>query len=64
MILLLCNMFPIGLLQGRGYICGMMIIMMMLAIIGLLEMMMMINFLSGTMVIKSVRSEKHKLKRS
>ena len=36
MTLPLCNMFLIGLLQGRGHICGMMTIMMIMVIIGLL----------------------------
>ena len=31
-----CNMFLIGLLQGREHICGMMTIMMIMVIIGLL----------------------------
>ena len=53
------SMFPFGLLQGRGYICAMMTIVMV--VIGL---MMMINFLSGIMVIKNGRPRKHKLKKS
>ena len=55
-------MFPIGVLHGRGYICGMMTNMMMMAIIGLLGMMMMMKkILCGTMVIKNGRARKHKL---
>ena len=36
MTLPLCNMFLIGLLQGREHICGMMTIMMIMVIVGLL----------------------------
>ena len=36
MTLPFCNMFLIGLLQGRGHICGMMTIMMIMVIIRLL----------------------------
>ena len=56
MTLLLCSLSLIGLLQGRGYICGMMTIMMMMVVI---EMMMMkIRFLSGKMGIKNTRAKK------
>ena len=44
-----CNMFPIGLLQGRGYICGMMTVNMT---------MMKVIFLSGTIGIKNTRLKK------
>ena len=47
----------IGLLQGSGCGCGMITIMMMLVIIGMM-IMMKINFLSGTMVIKNERLKK------
>ena len=43
-----CSMSLIGLLQERGYICGMMTV----------NMMMMIIFLSGMMVIKNKRFKK------
>ena len=36
MTLPLCNMFLIGLLQGREHICGMMTILMIMVIVGLL----------------------------
>ena len=39
MTLPLCSMFPIGLLEERGYICGMMTIMMMMVIIGMMMIM-------------------------
>ena len=42
---------PIGLLQGRGYICGMITV-------NIVIMMMKIIFLSGTMVIKNERLKK------
>ena len=60
----LCNMLMIGLLQGRGYICSMTTIMIMMANIRLLAMMMMIFFLSGTKAIKNVRPRKQKQKKS
>ena len=53
--LLLCSMSLVGLLQGSGCGCGMMTIMMMMVII---EMMMKINFLSGTMVMKNEKLKK------
>ena len=43
-----CSMFLIGLLQGRGYICGMMTV----------NIVMMIIFVSGAMVIKNKRFKK------
>ena len=52
---------PDGLLQGRGYICGMMAIIMMMVVIGM--MMMKINFLSGMMAIKNGRLKKSQLKK-
>ena len=52
----LCSMFPIGLLQGRGYIGSMMNIMTMMVIIG---SMMKIDFLRDTMAIKNGRPRKH-----
>ena len=54
-------MFPIGLLQGRGYIGSMMNIMTMIVIIG---SMMKINFLRDTMAIKNGRPRKQKQKRT
>ena len=48
--LLLCSMFLIGLLQGKGYICGMMTVNIV--------MMMKIIFLSGAMVVKNGRVKK------
>ena len=48
--LLLCTMSLIGLLQGKGYICGMMTVNIV--------MMMKIIFLSGAMVIKNGRVKK------
>ena len=61
MTLLLCSMFPIGLLQGSGWSCGMMrvnIVMMMMM------MMMKIIFLNGTMVIKNERLKKPQEKKN
>ena len=56
MTLPLSSLSLIGLLQGSGYICSMMTIMMTIVVIGMMMMMMMkINFLNGTMVIKNVR---------
>ena len=56
MTLYLYSFSLIGLLQGSGYICGMMTIKMMVVVI---EMMMMkINFLSGMMAIKNRRLKK------
>ena len=56
MTLPLSSLSLIGLLQGSGYICSMMTIMMAIVVIGMMMMMMMkINFLNGTMVIKNVR---------
>ena len=54
MTLPLSSLSLIGLLQGSGYICSMMTIMMTIVVIGMM-MMMKINFLNGTMVIKNVR---------
>ena len=48
--LLLCSMSLIGLLQGKGYICGMMTVNIV--------MMMKIIFLSGAMVIKNGKVKK------
>ena len=48
--LLLCSMSLIGLLQGKGYICGMMTVNIV--------MMMKIIFLSGAMVVKNGRVKK------
>ena len=53
MTLTLCSLSLIGLLQGIGYICGMMTIMRMMVVTGM--MMMMINFLSGMTSIKTER---------
>ena len=64
MALPLCNMFLIGLLVRRGFICDMMTIMMIMAIIGSLGVMMKINVLSGTMIIKNRRPRKHKLRKN
>ena len=47
MALLPCSILPIGLLQGRGYVCDMMIVNIVMM------MMMKIIFLSGMMVIKN-----------
>ena len=56
MTLPLSSLSLIGLLQGSGYICSMMTIMMTIVVIGMMMMMMMkINLLNGTMVIKNVR---------
>ena len=63
MTLLFCSMFLIGLLQGRGYICDMMTIMMVMVIIGIM-MIMKVIFLSGTMVIKNERLKKPQQKKS
>ena len=52
MTLLLCSMFPIGLLEGSWYICSMMTV-------NIVMMMMKIIFLSGMIVIKNVRPKKH-----
>ena len=52
---------PDGLSQGRGYICGMTAIMMMMVVIGM--MLMKINFLSGMMTIKNGRLKKSQLKK-
>ena len=49
MTLLPCSILPIGLLQGRGYVCDMMIV----NIVMMMMMMMKIIFLSGMMVIKN-----------
>ena len=49
----LCSFSLIDLLQERGYISGMMTILMMMVVNGI--MMMMINFLSGMMAIKNGR---------
>ena len=54
MTLPLSSLSLIGLLQGSGYICSMMTIMMTIVVIGMM-MMMKINLLNGTMVIKNVR---------
>ena len=62
MTLLLCSMSLIGLLQERGYICGMMTIMMMMMVV--IGMMMKINFLSGKMAIKNGRPRRQKLKKT
>ena len=48
--LLLCSMSLIGLLHGKGYICGMMTVNIV--------MMMKIIFLSGAMVIKNGKVKK------
>ena len=58
MTLLLCSMFPIGLLQGSGQTYGMMTIMIMMVIIWMMMMIMKIIFLSGMRVIKNVRPKK------
>ena len=55
MTLPLSSLSLIGLLQGSGYICSMMTIMMTIVVIGMMMMMVKINFLNGTMVIKNVR---------
>ena len=55
MTLPLSSLSLIGLLQGSGYICSMMTIMMTIVVIGMMMMMMKINLLNGTMVIKNVR---------
>ena len=55
MTLTLCSLSLIGLLQGIGYICGMMTIMRMMVVTGMMMMMMMINFLSGMTSIKTER---------
>ena len=39
-------------------ICGMMTIMMMMVVIGIMMMIMKINFLSGAMVVKDGRLKK------
>ena len=39
MTLPLCSMFPIALLEERGYICGMMTIMMIMVIIVMMMIM-------------------------
>ena len=54
MTLPLSSLSLIGLLQGSGYICSMMTIMMTIVVIGMM-MMMKINLLNGAMVIKNVR---------
>ena len=54
MTLPLSSLSLIGLLQGSGYICSMMTIMMTIVVIGMMVMMK-INLLNGTMVIKNVR---------
>ena len=48
--LLLCSMSLISLLQGKGYVCGMMTVNIV--------MMMKIIFLSGAMVVKNGRVKK------
>ena len=61
MTLLLCNMFPVGLLQGKCYICGMMTIMMMMVLIGLLGVMMKINFFGWYYGYKKWKVQKAKI---
>ena len=51
MTLLLCSMFPISLLQGIGDTCGMLTV-------SIAMMIMKINFLTGTRVIKDERLKK------
>ena len=62
MTLLLCSMSLVGLLQERGYICGMMTITMMMVVV--IGMMMKIKFLSGKKAIKNGRPRRQKLKKS
>ena len=63
MTLLLCSLFLIGLLQESGCECGMVTIMMMMVITGII-MMMKINILSGTIVIKNERLRKQRLRKN
>ena len=53
MTLLPCSILPIGLLQGRGYVCDMMIVNIVMMMMMMMMMMMKIIFLSGVVVIKN-----------